>query len=164
MNNNEYILKDVYNGRCFNRKETMSVETFVRRANLYDIIPAYNSILLSSIISTILMKCPVATFYIVLPNKDNKLSFKKLINGKCFLECLYSFVANLCSIPNDFPKIPCIAENHSGKGIIIMYDISGRYFKDLPEMLQEKILWYNLDFVELENYTDEDITKLERIF
>lgn len=163
MNNNEYILQDVYNGGRFNRKETMSVETFVRRANEYDLIPTFNDSLLLSMILTVLNDCPVTPFYIIPSEKGDNSSLKKILNGRFFLECLDSFVTNFCKIPDGFPPISCIAADNSNSRKAITYDISGQYFKDMPEVFRNKILWYNLNFCELENYKKEDILVLNNI-
>lgn len=157
MNNNEYILQDVYNGVRFNRKKTMSVETFVRReAEGKFNIPALTDKGrdFSNVIWAVLNNYPLPAFYI----KSTEDSFvTEMLTTSVPLSYLKSFVSNLCAMPERSYEIPCVFKTISNDEKIFMYDISGKYFKDLPETLQNKILWYNLDFVELKNYKSEDL-------
>lgn len=99
----------------------------------------------SLLIDSILKGYDIPSLYLY---KDNETGLLKVIDGKQRLTCIIEFCSDEFSLVNDMSDI------HIGD---IDYEIKGKSFSELPEVLQDKILDRELSIKYLFNFTDEEI-------
>lgn len=164
MKNTENLINcGVFNDGHYINKISMSVETVLRKVKTDKIIFPFksrcyewNNSTCSNLIVSILKGNPIGQFYINLRQKDTY----KMIDGQARVNALNGFINNKYRLNPKNPYITCVFKDELGHSIVKEYDISKKYFKDLPETLQDAILWYNLDIVEMCGYKDDETTSI----
>lgn len=151
----------VFNDGRYINKITMSVETVLRRVRTDKIIFPFeskyyewNNSTRSNLIVSILKGNPIGQFYINFKKKDTY----EMIDGQARVNALNGFINNKYRLNPKNPYISCVFKDELGNSIVKEYDISKKYFKDLPEALQDAILWYNLDILEFCGFADKETT------
>lgn len=80
-----------------------------------------------------------------------------IIDGIQRITTLYNYIKNKFSLHKDLKPVTVTVENDDGTTEEKSYTIAGKKFKQLPDYLQSKILDYNLSFIEMFGYTDDEI-------
>lgn len=145
-----YTLSGVCSDGHYLNKTTMTVESVVRKVNEGKITFlngrtefAINKGFCSKLILSILNGYPIEQLYI----HCDENNVYKIFNGEDYVKALSEFINNKQRLKSDMPPIRCVFKNENGENFIGEYDVSGKKFQDLPEVLQDIILWYNIDTV-----------------
>lgn len=80
-----------------------------------------------------------------------------IIDGVQRTTTLYNYIKNKFSLHKDLKPVTVTVENADGTIEEKTFEIAGKKFKQLPDYLQSKINDYNLSFIEMFGYTDDEI-------
>lgn len=143
----------------YSDKVIMSVETVARKIKTGNMIfpqetfqTEWSDRAGSNLIMAILKGYPIRRIYTKF--EENNIY---IINGQTRVKVINDFINNKFKLNPNNPCISCEFKDTTGERVVKDYDVSNKYFKDLPEALQNAILWYNLDIVEMCGYTDDEL-------
>jgi phage-related protein len=108
----------------------------------------------SNLIQSILLGIPIPE--ITVYRQDDKSQYRVILDGQCRLTSLYLFINNQFKL--DLSK--SVFPNFEIEGKQYMYtDLQGKTFSELPELLQDIILNYDLRITTINNCTEEEAEK-----
>lgn len=112
----------------------------------------------SKLITSVLRNRPIGNILTATGrSEDQNYTRNALIDGLQRSTALYEFVNDNLKLDNKLKPIVCRFKSESGEIITHAYNIAGKKFSQLPEVLQETILNYRLFVYVYENFTDEEL-------
>lgn len=114
--------------------------------------PKMRSLLIHSLLSGF----PVNPIYVV---EENNVIYT--LDGSQRTSTCIAYINNEFSLSKDTPKVT-IQTTENGESITKEYDIAGKKFKKLDEVVQSTLLVCSLEFCTLSDYTDDDVKEMFR--
>ena len=116
----------------------------------------------SMLIYAILLDRPIGSFIVATGRGEDKdYTVKSLIDGLQRTTAIVNFVENKYAIRKKTPPISCVlTDDKTGETIETSYEISGKKFKNLPKVLQDKFLDYTITCYSYENFTYDELDEI----
>ena len=116
----------------------------------------------SMLIYAILMNRPIGSFITATGRgEDMDYTVKSLIDGLQRTTAIVNFIENKYSIGKKTPPVACVlTDEETGETIETSFSIAGKRFKNLPKVLQEKILDYTITCYSYENFTYDELDEI----
>lgn len=114
--------------------------------------PKMRSLLIHSLLSGF----PVNPIYVV---EENNVIYT--LDGSQRTSTCISYINNEFALSKDTPRVT-IKTTENGDSIVKEYDIAGKKFKKLDEVVQSTLLVCSLEFCTLSDYTDDDVKEMFR--
>lgn len=110
----------------------------------------------SLLIHSLLTGFPVNPIYVV---EENNVLYT--LDGSQRTSTCIAYINNEFALSKDTPKVT-IKTTENGESIEKEYDIAGKKFKKLDEVVQSTLLSCSLEFCTLSDYTDDDVKEMFR--
>lgn len=114
--------------------------------------PKMKSLLIHSLLSGF----PVNPIYVV---EENNITYT--LDGSQRTSTCIAYINNEFALSKDTPKVT-IQSKENGDSITKEYDIAGKKFKKLDEVVQSTLLVCSLEFCTLSDYTDDEVKEMFR--
>lgn len=83
-----------------------------------------------------------------------------LLDGLQRITTVVDFINNVCKLDKSEKPVPCYIRDDDGNVIEVMYEIGGKDFKSLPDVLQRRIMDYPVTVDSYENFSDEELDEI----
>ena len=118
----------------------------------------WNSAKKSKFILSILLNRPVGTILTAKGRVDSKsYTQKTLIDGLQRSTAISDYINNRFSLSKDTEPLSCCYRDDDGNIITENFDLAGKKFKALPDVLKEAILEYRLTVYSYEGFSDDEL-------
>lgn len=112
----------------------------------------------SKFILSILLNRPVGTILTAKGRADSKsYTQKTLIDGLQRSTAISDYINNRFALSKDTEPLSCCYRDEDGNIITENFDLAGRKFKALPDVLKEAILEYRLTVYSYEGFSDDEL-------
>lgn len=112
----------------------------------------------SKYILSILLNRPVGTILTAKGRSDSKsYTQKTLIDGLQRSTAISDYINNRFSLSKDTEPLSCCYRDDEGNIITENFDLAGKKFKTLPDVLKEAILEYRLTVYSYEGFSDDEL-------
>lgn len=135
-------------------REKISRDTLIQRE-----VNQWNNILKSNLVLSILINRPVGTILTATGRADTQnYAVNSLIDGLQRSSAIYDYVNNKFKLSSKLKPILCkFKDTESGEIISKEFEIAGKKFKQLPEILRDAILNYRLTVYCYRGFADDDL-------
>lgn len=115
----------------------------------------------SELIYAMLKGRPIGNILLTERNKHTRYyADNSVIDGLQRTSAIVGFINNEFRLSKSTPAVKCSYTDENGNTIETTYQLAGRKFEQLPEILQNKLLRYQLTVCVYKNFTDDAIDKI----
>lgn len=147
-----------------------NVELYVKKVNEGDISRdvliqrtpyQWNNKMNSRMIVSILKNYQIGVILTACGRSESQCyTVNSLIDGLQRTTALVDYLDNKFALSSDTPPIECRWKSEDGNIIRHTFDISRKKFKDLPTVLQKRILEYKITTYSYENFSDDELDEI----
>lgn len=145
----EFYVRDVLNG-------TICTNVMIQRRD-----DQWDGNLKSQLIFAMFKERPIGSILLTERNKYTRYyEDNSVIDGLQRTSAIVGFINNEYCLSKSIPSIRCRYADENSNIIEATYQLAGRKFEQLPEILQNKLLRYQLTVCVYKNFTDDALDKI----